>query len=526
MPRKRKLFDPDVAFAHLRENGAEDDRPEHQRPKSAEEQLSKYVHDPLAFVRDMFPWGDVGELAEQEGPDTWQREALEELGAALRKNPTTAIETVAHRFAFASGHGVGKSAFLCWVILWAYCTKDTAGVITANTETQLKTKTWAQLAKWYRLCKCRHLLEYTATALFSANKEYSRTWRLDMTPWSERNTEAFAGLHNLGKRILVIYDEASAIPDVVWETTEGALTDKATEIIWIVCGNPTRSTGRFRECFGRFRHRWSNRHIDGRTSKITNKSEIAGWEKDFGEDSDFFRVRVRGEFPRTGSLQFISGEIVEQAMKREGQAYSFEACILGVDIARQGEDACVLVTRRGRDAKTWAPLKWRTADLMQSASIIAHHIDEMRPDAVFIDEGGVGAGVVDRLRQLGYAVIGVQFGSSADNAHIADGGLLGRFANKRAEMWASMREWLKIGAIAEDHDLKADLTGVEYGHNKRDEIQLESKEDMKKRGLASPDFGDALCLTFAFPVTPRNVEGGKTRGHVTDFDPFPEEHPQ
>ena len=114
-------------------------------------------------------------------------------------------------------------------------------------------------------------------------------------------------MHNQGKRIIALFDEASSIPDVIWETTEGALTDKDTEIIWGVFGNPTRNTGRFRECFagGRFQHRWQPRQVDSRTARLTNKEEIAEWINDYGEDSDFVRVRVKGIFPRAGSMQFV-----------------------------------------------------------------------------------------------------------------------------------------------------------------------------------------------------------------------------
>jgi len=177
--------------------------------------------------------------------------------------------------------------------------KDTRGVVTANTETQRKTKTWAELAKWFRLCWfASQMFDLTATAIFSVSPDHQKTWRIDMVPWSERNTEAFAGLHNKGKRILLIFDEASAIPDVVWEVSEGALTDEGTQIIWCVFGNPTRNTGRFKGCFaGKTRRRWNRRQIDSRTSVFVNRGQIDEWISDYGIDCDFVKVRVRGMFP-------------------------------------------------------------------------------------------------------------------------------------------------------------------------------------------------------------------------------------
>ncbi len=259
--------------------------------------MAGFAGDPAGFVAYAFPWGEPGPLADRSGPDGWQQDLLEEVRDGL-KTPGEAI-----RHAVASGHGVGKSALVAWLTLWAMATHaDTRGIVTANTESQLRTKTWPELSKWSRMCICRHWFKLTATALHAVQPGHERTWRIDAVSWSEKTTEAFAGLHNAGKRILVVFDEASALPDAVWETMEGALTDEGTEILWFAFGNPTRNSGRFRECFGRFRHRWAARQVDSRTVAITNKEQIASWVADYGEDSDFVRVRVKGEFPRAGTL--------------------------------------------------------------------------------------------------------------------------------------------------------------------------------------------------------------------------------
>src|SRR5690606_9376862 len=192
----------------------------------------------------------------------------------------------------------------------------------------------------------KELFHLTATALYSADPEHERTWRIDMIPWSERSVEAFAGLHNKGKRVFVAFDEASAIPDVIWETTEGALTDEGTQIIWLVFGNPTRNTGRFRECFRRFAARWKTFQVDSRQVSITNKDQISKWIEDYGEDSDFVRVRVRGTFPRAGSVQFISSELVSEAARREVHVHIHDPLIIGVDVARFGDDASVIYIRK------------------------------------------------------------------------------------------------------------------------------------------------------------------------------------
>lgn len=487
------------------------------------EMAARCGRDPYRFVRVAFPWGEEGELKDQPGPDEWQIGVLEALGKGL----LTVEQAI--QVAIASGHGVGKSALVAWIILWAICTyPDTRGVVTANTDTQLRTKTWAELAKWYRLCLFAHWFNFTATALYSIDPAHEKTWRIDMVPWSERNTEAFAGLHNKGKRILVVFDEASAIPDLIWETTEGALTDEGTEILWLVCGNPTRNTGRFRECFGRFKHRWTRMQVDSRKARMTNKTQLAKWIEDFGEDSDFVRVRVKGEFPRASALQFIASDVIEEATQREAQAGVYDPLILGVDVARFGDDQSVIYIRKGRDGRTHEPIKLRGVDTMELAARVAQLYTHFQADAIFVDESGVGGGVVDRLRQLKVPVTGVNFGAKPSNLRLH--GEAAHYANKRAEMWGEMREWLEGGAIPNDTELRDDLASPEYSfvlRDGRDAILLESKESMKARGLASPDVADALALTFAYPVQANARAGfagaGVLRGTaqvVHEYDPF------
>ena len=395
--------------------------------------------------------------------------------------------------ATASGHGIGKSAEVSWLILWALMTMPhTRGVVTANTATQLETKTWAELRTWFnRLIKpLRDLFECEVKSVH-ARGIHARTWRIDAIPWSIHNTEGFAGLHNQGKRIIVVFDEASAVDNRIWDVTEGALTDKGTEILWLVYGNPTRATGRFRSCFdGPQRINWRSRKIDSRTVGITNKDQLERWRAAYGEDSDFYRVRVRGEFPRAASTQFIGEDLAVAARQRDPGYISSDSFIFGLDVAYMGDDKNVLQIRRGRDAKTWPRREWKGTDptiLMTVAGDVATMAAEYERLSgawpyVFVDEGGVGAGVVSRLVQLGVPrVIGVNFGSSGGVIDAA--GIDVRTANKAATMWARMREWLRHGSIADSDSLQADLVGREYGYSADNAIQLERKKDMRKRGL-------------------------------------------
>ncbi len=479
--------------------------------------LSTHRQDPLGFVEWAFPWdldgAGSGPLAGHAGPEKWQADVLDRIGQGLRAG------TGPVRIAVASGHGVGKSALVAWLCLWALGTDPgTRGVVTANTETQLKTKTWAELAKWHRLALSAATCGLGATAL-SAQPAGDLAGRIDCVPWAAHNPEAFAGLHNQGGRLLLVFDEASAVADTVWETAEGALTDAGTEIVWVVFGNPTRTGGRFFDCFNRFRERWITQQVDSREVSLTDKQQLARWLVDYGEDSDFMRVRVQGKFPRAGSMQFIDSERVEAAMARPTDAASdrHQPLVMGVDVARFGDDRSVIFLRKGRDARSCRAEKHQGLDLMTLAGRVAERAAAERVAAVFVDEGGVGAGVVDRLRQLGVPrVFGINFGGAA--ARFDGAGAKPRYANKRAEMWGSVKDWLEQASLPDDPDLAADLTGVEYGFNARGEIQLERKEDMKKRGLASPDIADALALTFALPVAP-GWDRPPARAHaVSEYD--------
>lgn len=462
------------------------------------EDLARFEHDPAGYVLWAFPWGVPGtELEKEAGPRTWQREELERVGEAVRSGKD--LNEVVRR-AISSGHGIGKSALVAWVLRWALATREDArGVVAANTEPQLRTKTWPEVAKWHRLAIDRELFVCTATALYSADPAHEKTWRADAVTWSENNTEAFAGLHNKGKRLVVIFDEASGIADKVWEVTEGALTDDATEIVWAVFGNPTAATGRFRECFRKNRHRWQARQIDSRQVEGTNKELFAQWVADHGEDSDFVKVRVRGIFPAQSLKQFISETDVDAAYGKElrEEQYNFAPVILSVDPAWEGDDELIIAKRQGLRFEVLKALPKNDNDIWV-ANEVARLEDEHEADAVFVD-AGYGTGIVSAGRTLKRDWQLVWFGGGTDDPRGTpnDPGCL----NKRAEMWKLARQWLKEGgAIPKDSVLRDDLIGPQTVPRMDGKIQLEAKKDMKSRGVPSPNRGDALALTFAAPV--------------------------
>ena len=470
--------------------------------------LAACSKDPLAFVRGAFPWSEAGsQLSTFTGPEDWQTGILCAIRDGLL-NPNEAIQ-----LATASGHGVGKSALVSWIILWAISTlPDTRGVVTANTETQLKTKTWSELGKWVGMFIAKDLFKLTATAIFSRDETRERTWRIDMVPWSERTTEAFAGLHNQGRRILVLFDEASAIPDIIWETTEGALTDKDTEIIWAVFGNPTRNVGRFKDCFegGLHARFWNSRQVDSRAVSFTNKEQIKKWVQSYGDDSDFCRIRIYGMFPRVGEMEFFNSEDVTLAATRETISGLSDPLALGIDVARYGKNSSVIYPRKGRDARTYARQRFQGLSTVQLAEKIFEAHFHYHSDGIFIDEGGVGGGVVDNVRQRHLFCYGVLFGGKDDTPHTVFGSQGEKYANKRSGMYGAMRAWLKGGMIPNDPELIKQFNSIKYVLNKKDEIQLLSKEDLVKLDpQAEFDDIDALATTFAHALYPHLDAGGE-----------------
>lgn len=501
--------------------------------------LASVRNDPYAYVLGAYEWG-VGELSRYpDGPDDWQVELLCRIRDGVTSIDQAIFEAQKHgqesdtapvREAVTSGHGIGKSALVAWIIDWAMSTQvDCKGVVTANTENQLKTKTWAELAKWHRLSISRDLFKMTATARFSIDPMHEKTWRVDMVPWSEKNTEAFAGLHNHGKRILIVFDEASAIPDIIWEVTEGAMTDKDTQIIWCVFGNPTKNSGRFRECFegGRFAHRWNSRSINSMDVKISNKLQLQSWIDDYGWDHDFVRVRVRGVFPRVDAVSYIALSDVEEAQRRKPEGQEELPIIGGLDVARYGPDNSVLCLRQGRDA---ASRPWPRTQGQSTVALARWAFEQyMRNNlaAMVVDTGGVGGGVFDQLEAMDLNVYAVDFSNTPDNDSQE------RYLNKRAEMYGRARTWIKKGGClppddkaADGKGLSAQLTAPTYTYQGDVKLQLESKKDLKRRLGISPDDADALVITFAYPyleeafAPPLSQDGEAPESSYSEANPY------
>jgi hypothetical protein len=463
------------------------------------EDLGAFTHDPLNAILYGFPWGE-GPLEGIAGPRKWQREVHEYIGQHF-SNPETRFKVC--RVAISSGNGPGKSA-LAAQLAWA-CTStfELCRInVTANTKAQLDTKTSPEFEKWFRMAVNADWFDIHVTSIKVAGHEAN--WRIDFLPWSEANPAASAGQHNARKRLVLIFDESSEIADVIFETAEGALTDEFTEIIWLILGNPTRSNGAFYEAvFGEAKHLWKSWILDTRDIEGTNKAQIEEWREYYGEDSSWFRTHVRGLPPHADKGQFIDRRLIEEAAKRIACALADDPLVAGCDLAWGGADDNVIRFRRGLDARSVPPIKI-PGELTRDPAILTNRLAEVltrnfgghRVAMLFVDSAGIAGGICARLRAMGFQnVREVNFGADSPDQH---------YAYYRDYMWGMMKQSLIEGlAIDDDGELKLDLGGPLLVPDLKQRVKLESKEFMKKRGIDSPDDGDALALTFAAPVAPK-----------------------
>ena len=504
------------------------------------DEICKFQDDPLGYVMFIFPWREDSNIQQvpllepyksrynsEYGPDKWACEFLDQLGVEIRARKFNGRDaTPPIRFSTASGHGIGKSAMVAWLIMFILDTRPySMGVVTANTSDQLRTKTWAELAKWHHLALSSHMWDYVnsrgnMSLSRRGSKEVKQKWRCDALTSRSENAESFQGLHAANSTPFYIFDEASGIEDKIWEARFGGATDG--EPMSFDFGNPTRKSGYFYEnCVGEYKHRYIVRQIDSREVHITSKEYIAELEEDWGAGSDLFKVKIRGVFPSAASIQFIPEDIVNDAMHRHQEADKNDPLLIGVDIARFGDNNTVLFPRIGMDARSFPYQKFNRLDTVQVVEAVIAMIDKFRRmgkevSGLFVDGGGLGAGPVDMLRRLGYNPIDVNFGGkSVDRKYRRWGDM----------MWGSMRESMSSGRLSlpNDLDLKKQLTQREYNIEGNGQITLESKKVMAERGVPSPDIPDALALTYASSVSYnnfRNIFGQKQMFAKSDYDPY------
>lgn len=422
-----------------------------------------------------------------EGPAVFAQEAL---GATPEPWQFDAGRKVAleRRVSIRSGHGVGKSAFFAWTILWFLCCFFPAKVpATAPTAHQLDDVLWAELSKWHRALRERlpelgNEFEWTKER-FALKSHPQESFSVPRTSRPEK-PEALQGFHS--EHILFLIDEASGVPDEVFQVAEGALSSDGAYVV--MAANPTRTQGYFYDSHHKMRSRWATVHVNGEDCTRVSKQYVEDMAKKYGPESSIYKIRVKGEF--AGSPDgVIPLDLIEPATLRDIKPFGPE--IWGLDVARFGDDLSALCKRRGNSMTV--PIKtWGGKDTMQTAGLLKLEYDAatLKPETIFIDVIGLGAGVVDRAKELKLPVVGVNV---AETPAVQD-----QYMRLRDELWFRAREWFQGRNVHlfKDEDLIGELTLPTFKVLSTGKKQVESKDDIKKRA-ASPDRADAFCLTFA-----------------------------
>ena len=533
---------------------------------SLQEAFARLANDPLGFVMFLFPWDSdpaiqVVELAPEYqkrfrckyGPDKWACVFLDRLGQEIKArgfDGTHSVDPI--QFSTASGHGIGKSTLVAWLILFIMCCYPLSKTtVTAMTEPQLRARTWAELGKWFRRSLVKHVFVYNTGrgAMSLYHPEYKTEWMSQAVTCREENAQSFAGQHAANAVTAYIFDEASGVPDSIYDVRVGGLTDGLP--MTFDFGNPIRNSGYFKENMeGRYANRYIKYFIDSRDVAVTNKAYCQRVIEDFGMDDDRTKVRILGQFPSLGSLQFMPTDLVKEAMAADDIPLDKTAPLtFGVDVARYGDDETVIYPKLGRDARTLPPVRMGDPNNINIANRIIEQIEICRGmnleySEIFVDStGGYGGGVADFLRNAGYHCIEVNFGRTSPDP---------KYRYVGDCIWGRLRDELSAGlvlpkmgggigrtAMISSEDLEVDsgliedplardmftqLTGREFSYTTGGEkIHLERKADMKDR-LGSPDLVDALALNYALPVRTASFTGSRRTqfAHGHDYDPYSE----
>ena len=442
-----------------------------QATPSAEEfkqLIAAWADDPVLFVK----------TALGATPEAWQAEALE----AVRDHDKVAIR---------SGHGVGKTTYLAWLVLWFLMTRHPAKIAaTANTAHQLSDVLWSEIGKWHRRMPevLRRLLEVKSDKVEVVGVPDSfavaRTARREQP-------EALQGFHSTN--MLFVIDEASGVDDLVFEVGQGAMSTAGAKTV--MTGNPTRTSGYFYDAFHRMSASWKTMRVGCADSTQVSAGFLAEMAQRYGAGSNVYRVRVEGEFPLADDDSVVPAHLIASAMDRDIEPSPTAPIIWGLDVARYGDDRSALAKRQGE--KLLEVRTWQGADLMETAGRVYNEYQvctfKTRPAAIYVDSIGLGSGVLDRLRELGLPVRGV---------NVSEAPAVGeRYLRLRDELWFRVREWLEARscALPKDEELAAELGTPRFKILSTGKLKVDSKDEMKKRGGKSPDRADAVCLTFAAP---------------------------
>jgi phage terminase large subunit len=444
--------------------------------------LEIWHNDPVKFVVQAFGCK----------PEKWQAKAMR----AIMKDDRVAVK---------SGHGVGKSALLAWIILWWLLTRFPSKIAcTAPTSHQLDDVLWGEISKWYRKLPgaMKDLLTVTSDKVF-LNDAPNEGFAVARTARKEK-PEAFQGFHS--ENMLFIVDEASGVDPIIFEVGEGSMSTEGAKTL--LTGNPTRTSGYFYDAFGKMSKWWTTMTVACTDSSQATEKYVQQMADKWGKDSNVYSIRVLGEFPKDDDDAVIPRHLLQSAVGRDVITAHDEKVVWGLDVARFGSDKTALCIRKGREIIGKVET-WQGKDTMQVSGIIKAKYDKVReypaerPAEIMVDSIGIGAGVVDRLREMGLPARGVNVAESAAVDML--------YSRLRDELWFRARDFFdaKDCKIPQDDDLIEELCAVKYAYTSLGKLKAESKDEMKKRGLPSPDLADAFCLTLAYESIGGTASWGK-----------------
>ncbi|PIQ23112.1 terminase [bacterium (Candidatus Blackallbacteria) CG18_big_fil_WC_8_21_14_2_50_49_26] len=505
--------------------------------------LSLCYADPLRYVMGIFPWATEESIKliplrkpwksrfdVRHGPDEWACRFLDELGEEIRERKFDGVTSVPPiQFNVVSGHGVGKTALVSWIIKFIADTRPfSRGMVTAGTADQLKTRTWAEVGKWHKLSRTKHWFRYSSSrgAMSLVHREYPEQWRCDALTCRRENAGSFQGLHAANSTPYFIFDEASVVADEFFTARQGSLF--TGEPITCDFGNPILNSGEFYEnCEGRFRHRYRTFRVDSRDAYLSNQDHLNKLKEDYGENSDFFKVRVRGLFPSSSDYQFFDKLDIEEAAIRElPQVPMNEPLVMGVDVAGSGSNRTVLYPRMGHDARSFEVRRYSKLDPVEVADAVMEYLTFFKRlgknvDGLFIDGQGIGAGVVATLRHRGVECFDVKVGKRLKTTS--------PYLYKGDEIYGRLRDALQgglclpplhteVGTLLYEQMMSREF--VPY--HPTGQVTMVSKRYLIAHGMASPDETDALSLTYAHDVVSSVIKPQSRflRQKVQDYDPL------
>lgn len=427
--------------------------------------IETYYDKPVEFAQDVLG----------VEPDPWQAKVMREVASGKR------------RIAIRAGHGVGKTAFCAWLVIWFMVTRyPQKTVLTAPTAGQLFDALFAETKFWVRKLPAALLELFELKAESIELKSDPEGSFVSAKTSSKDRPEAMAGVHS--QHVLLICDEASAIPEEVYEAAAGSMSGFSACTILI--SNPTRNVGLFFMAFHALKDDWCCHHVSCIGSPRVSPDFVKQIIATYGQNSNQYRVRVLGEFALREDDVLLPAELVDAAFDRDIQPVPSEPILYGLDVARFGDDRTVLAKRQGNvvlEIKAW-----NGYDLMETVGRVLFEAKTDKPSEIMVDVIGMGAGVADALRAAGMNVRDV---------NVAESAALNPGMNKlRDELWFALREWLYTRAVKLcRHDgLREELLAPTYGFAPQSgKLKVEAKDDIKKKIRRSPDIADAICLTFS-----------------------------